>query len=333
MAQNFRTFVVANPQAGAGIVRREWERVDRLLRAQIPELDIAFTEGPGHATLLAREAIRAGWEMVVAVGGDGTINEVVNGFVDKPKADELFCIDPDGFVVRSAEVPALINPDAVLGLLPMGTGGDFRRSVGLMGGVNEAVERLGGTDTRRVDLGQVAFLDNSRGELACRRFINIASCGFSGDVDRYVNRGWKGLGGKASFRLGSVRAWLKWRNAELTVRLDDVEEIQQRFVNLVVANGAFFGGGMWVAPGADLDDGAFQVVFLGDLDRLQLIRLTGKIYTGHHLELEQVFRRRARRVSVRPAPGDEILLDVDGEQPGRAPALYELQPGAIRLKI
>ena len=298
-ASNFSTFVVANPCAGAGEVEREWPRIERLLRAKLPELDYAFTEGPGHATLLAREALRAGWEMVLSVGGDGTLNEVVNGFWEPMDGEDQFRLDEQSWIVRRQELPAPIAPEAALGMIPMGTGGDFRRTVGLMGDVAETIEHLGGRRVRQVDVGQMGYLDGD-GLVASRLFLNIASAGMSGLIDSYVNRTWKGLGGRTSFLVGTVRGYFAWRPQAVEVRLDDTREIEETIHNLVVANGEYFGGGMWVAPGAEIDDAHFQVVVMREASFMRSLRMLAAMYRGEHLAMPEIYRLDARQVSARP---------------------------------
>ncbi|MEM1348992.1 MAG: diacylglycerol kinase family protein [Myxococcota bacterium] len=333
MAANLRTFIIANPTSGAGAVKREWDVIERMLRATLPEYDVAFTKGPGHATLLAREALRAGWEMVVAVGGDGTLNEVVNGFFEKQHVEARYTLEPSGWISAHGSAPQPINPDAVFGLVPMGTGGDFRRTIGLMGGWREAVEALRGDHTRPIDIGQVAYVGQDD-DLEARLFLNIASAGLSGDVDDAVNKTSKRFGGRASFLLGTLRAWTGWRNVNIELKLNDVEEIRERLITFVVANGAYFGGGMWVAPGASIFDGAFQLVVIGDMSKRDALRSFSKIYSGTHLDDEKVWRRKVTQLAARPSmPNERVLLDLDGEQPGRLPAHWSIHPGVVRLKI
>ena len=333
MTVNYRTFVVANPAAGAGTVKEEWQLIERLLRANLPELDYAFTEGPGHASLLTREALRAGWEMVVAVGGDGTLNEVINGFFEPAEPQELFERQSDGWITTTDAEPQPISDDGVLGILPLGTGGDFRRTLGLMGGIAENVEHLRGRHTRTVDVGQLGYIDH-QDELASRFFINISAAGMSGLVDSLVNSSWKGLGGTASFFLGTFRGFLKWRNVDIVVRLNDTEELRGPVVDVITANGEYFGGGMWIAPGAEVDNGVFQVVVLGDLSKTEQVKILPKIYGGKHLASPKVSRHRASQVAVRAVDADDtVLLDVDGEQPGRIPVTWVLRPQAVRVKI
>ncbi|MFU8802438.1 MAG: diacylglycerol/lipid kinase family protein [Bradymonadaceae bacterium] len=332
MSVNYRTFVVANPHAAAGAVKEEWTLIERLLRTKIPEFDHAFTEGPGHATLLAREALRAGWEMVVAIGGDGTLNEVVNGFFEKPDPRLCYTLDEEGWLQRRENALQPVSEDAVLGLVPFGTGGDFRRSVGFMGGMAETIDHLEGREVRPVDVGQIGYLD-PKGALGTRYFINIASAGLSGLVDSYANGSWKGLGGKASFGVATVRAFATYKNLEMEIRFDETAEIREKVMNIVVANGAYFGGGMWIAPGAELDDGQFQVVIMGDLSRIESVGVMRDIYKGTHLAHRKIHRRRARQISARLIDTSrEGLIDLDGETPGKLPAIWNVHPSAIRFK-
>lgn len=330
----FRTFVVANPHAGAGQVEREWERIERLLRAKLPEFDYAFTEGPNHATLLTREALREGWEMIVAIGGDGTINEIANGFFEKVEGATDFGLDDYGWI-QANEGAALtpINSDAVLGLLPMGTGGDFRRTVGVMGELQENIERLGGDETTPCDIGQLVYIGHD-GRIASRCFINIASCGLSGEVDEVVNNMWKGFGGGFSYRAASTWAWFRYGNQPVDLRFDDGEErLGEKYLMVCVANGKYFGSGMHVAPEAEIDDGQFEVVILGDIGKLPSATLMTKIYDAKHFEFAEASRRQARHVQMR-APGDKpVLIDLDGEQPGRLPATFQMHQHALRLKV
>ncbi len=330
---NYRTFVIANPSAGAGAVKEEWRLIERLLRANLPELDYAFTEGPGHATLLAREALRTGWEMVVSIGGDGTLNEVLNGFYEPPEPESVYEKDEHGWLVTGDNSLQAINPDAALGIIPLGTGGDFRRTIGFMGNLAETVDYLRGRETRSIDIGEVGFVDHS-GKIASRYFINIAASGLSGLVDKHVNATWKGLGGRASFMWATTRAFTAWRNVEVEVRLDDTTEIRDRMQNVVVANGEYFGAGMWVAPGALIDDGCFQVVLMGDLSVRESVKTLPRLFSGNHLACKNITRHRAKRVSARVIDSSsDFLLDIDGEAPGGLPATWNVHPGAIRLKI
>ena len=335
MTASLRTFVIANPTSGSGSVKKEWGAIERALSNTLSEYDFAFTEGPGHATLLAREALRAGWEMVVAVGGDGTLNEVVNGYFEKVSGEDVLSLDAQGWLsVKDAGAMVPINPEAVVGVVPMGTGGDFRRTLGLMGGWPEAIASLGRRDVSAIDVGMLGYTE-ADGGLAVRTFINISSMGMGGLVDRLANDTWKGLGGQASYAAAVVRAFSRWDNVDVELRIDDEEVLRQRLIICILANGQYFGGGMWIAPGATLTDGHLQLQVLGDMTKLEAVRMAPSIYSGTHVKHEKVWRRRVRQVAIRSMQGPlgELgLLDMDGEQPGQLPALWSVMPGALRFK-
>lgn len=333
MAKDFRTFIIANPQAGAGTVKKEWEVIERLLKNTLSEFDVAFTSGPGHATLLAREALKAGWEQIVAVGGDGTNNEVVNGFFEPIKGDKLYTLEQGWVVRKEGQAPEALNPEAVMGFIPIGTGGDFRRTLGLMDGWKKAVERLGGKETRQIDLGLIGFVNHEE-RLDGRVFMNIASAGLAGLVDERANKTWKGFGGKVSFVIATVSAMAAWRNVDTVMRIDEIEELDQRLMNCVLANGQYFGGGMRVAPGAQLDDGQFQLVVLGDMKRLGSLPKMGKLYSGNHLDEDGIWHKHVRSLALKLKDSSgRCLLDVDGEQPGKLPASWHVLPQVLHVKI
>lgn len=308
--------VIVNPQSAGGRTKTRWPRLEAQIREAMGHFHSLFTERAGHATELARSALRDGADLVVALGGDGTLSEVVNGFFHQDEA--------------GAHVP--VRPGAAVGLLPAGTGGDFARTTETPRALPDSAHRIAGATSRPIDVGRLTYLD-ADGRTAVRHFINVASCGVAGLVDHYVNRSSKALGGKASFYLGTLRASIAYKNARVRVSLDDREPEEQRIYNLAVANGRFFGGGMKIAPGAELDDGMFDVVTIGDASATRVIlEASSRIYAGTHLSLPYVSASRARKVHVESTGGEEVLLDVDGEQPGRLPATFEIVPAAIHLR-
>ncbi len=305
--------VIVNPNSAGERTRRRWPQLEAVLRDALGPFRARFTERAGHATDLARAALRDGADLVIAMGGDGTLNEVVNGFFDE-----------------SAREP--IRPEAAVALLPAGTGGDFPKTLGLPRDLGDAARKIAGARPRSIDVGRLEYLAHD-GRRATRHFINIASFGIGGLVDRYVNAsGAKAaLGGRASFFLASLRASVAYKNAEVRVRLDDGADEQRTVYSVAVANGRYFGGGMKIAPDAALDDGRFDVVTIGDVSMGTMLLHGSKVYSGAHVNLPFVRVERARRVHAESTRGEEVLLDVDGEQPGRLPATFELLPGAIRI--
>lgn len=302
--------MIVNPASAGGRTGRTWPTVAAALREAGVSFDSALTTAPGEATVLTRQALAEGWPAVVAAGGDGTVHEVVNGF-----------FDDDGVAIGAA---------ARVGLVPLGTGGDFRRTFAFSTDPAEAGAILRAGRIRRIDLGRVTFErpDGSRG---VRIFCNIADAGLGGEVVHRVNNGVRLGSGRLTFLLASGVSLLTWQNRRLRVEADgDTEEVTVQ--QAVVANARYYGGGMCVAPQAEPDDGLLDLVLVGDVGRLQNLRLMGPLRAGTHLDGRfPITSRRARRVTVEAE--DQVRLDVDGEQPGRVPATFEVIPGALELIV
>ncbi len=303
--------VVVNPRAGAGRAERQLPRLEAALRDGGARVDLRCTTSAGHATVLVREALEEGAPGVAVVGGDGTLSEAINGF-----------FHADGKVVSSG---------AWLAPLPCGTGGDFRKAVGISKDVDEMASRLLAAHPRPLDVGWVAYVDHD-GEPAQRAFLNVASFGLGGVVDRIVNNSPKWMGGKTAFFVGTLRAMLQYSNRHVRIRIDDGEPREAHVLNLAVANGQFFGGGMHIAPDARLDDGLFDVVGVESEGTLRILAHTRHLYGGTILGREGISFARGRRVEAEPLDAQPVLLDVDGEAPGRLPATFEIRSGDVRLR-
>ncbi len=303
--------VILNPTAGSGAAARKRSAILAALTVGGAAPEVAETQGPGDAGRLVRQARKDGVECAVLVGGDGTLNDAVQGFLES-----------DGSVSS--------GPD--LGLIPSGTGGDFRRTVGLGDSVEEAAERILRSAPRPLDLGTLS-VTNHEGELVRRAFLNITSFGIGGLTDRIVNSSPKWMGGKAAFFLGTLRAMAVYKNRPVRVRVDGEVVLEAPIFNVAIANGRYFGGGMMIAPDADPSDGLLDVVALADMSKLESALLSQHIYQGKHLGREGVSVARGKRVEAEPlAKGTEVLVDMDGETPGRLPLRAELAPGALRLR-
>lgn len=299
---------VVNPRSGAGATGRQWRSLASQLRRTVGDFGELFTSGPGEGTALARHALMRSADVVVAVGGDGTTNEIVNGFFDE-----------DGQLVR---------PGASLAVLPRGTGSDFLRTFSSEVGAEAVARRLAYGEPRPLDVGRVRFLD-SLGEERVRHFVNVASFGASGLIDTYVNQGSKVLGGRLSFALGSLRGLLEYSDRRCQVRFDDGEWEELDVTCLAVANGQYFGGGMRVAPEARVDDGLFDVTIWTGYGLGDFVIKGKKLYDGSHVDLAGTRTLRARKVEARC--DETCLLDVDGEAPGQLPATFEILPGALSI--
>lgn len=304
-----RTVLIVNPHAQGGALGRRWPELAAALRRTLGSFEERVTSEPGDATRLSRQAIDGGADTVVAIGGDGTIGEVAAGF----------------FVGDAARAGA-----AALGILPVGTGGDFRRTLGLPIDLDQAAAIVEARKVRTIDAGHVRFAlpGGGTGE---RVFINIASFGLSGKVDELVNRSKKRLGGRVAFLLATVRAGVRFQNQRVRLSFDgDAASAVDVTINTVaIANGRYFGGGMRVAPEAELDDGAFDVVSIGDLGKVESLFSGPRIYQGSHLSMDKVTSRRAREVHAESLAAEPVVLDIDGETPGVLPATFRLLPRAL----
>lgn len=264
-----------------------------------------FSQRPGQFTELVARAAADGAEQIVAVGGDGTLNEVANGLL------------------------ALQGERPELAVIPFGTGMDFARSHGIPRKLDAAVEVALTGKVAPVDAGRVRYAawDGAEAE---SYFANIASAGMSGAVARQANETSKALGGRISFFAALVRVFAGWSNTELEVEVAG-ERRAGRMTNLIVANGRYQGGGMLIAPESVPDDGLFDVLVIGDVTKRDFLLNVGKIYRGTHLSHPKIELLRGPRVSVRgevPVP-----IELDGEQPGTTPATFEVVPGALRLRV
>lgn len=305
-----RTVVIVNPRSQNGALGRRWPHVAETLRRHFP-FEEARTSAPGDATRLTAAALRDGAECVVAVGGDGTINEVVNGFFDGDTA---------------------IVPNATFGIVPFGTGGDFRKTLKISKDLDKAAAVIARGRTTRIDLGRLDFTTHD-GKPGTRLFANIASFGASGVVDRMVNESSKRLGGRLSFLLASAKATFTYKNQRVRLEFDgDAKSAVDMTMNTVaVANGCYFGGGMFIAPNASVDDGYFDVVALGDFSPMEVLAAGRRIYAGSHLTHEKVSHRRARTLRAEPIGGEVVELDVDGETPGILPATFTVMPRCLAV--
>ena len=311
------TVVVVNPRSQNGALGKKWPDLSRVLHREMGAFEAVMTQAPGDATRLARAALTGGADVVVAIGGDGTIHEVVNGFFDEQ------------------EKP--VKPGAALGLLPYGTGGDFRKTVKVPKELEDAARVIARGRRQTIDVGSLRYREgHAQGVERRSVFVNIASFGIGGLVDQIVNTSSKVLGGRVSFLMGTARAALRYKNQRVRLVFDGDEDafVETTINNVAVANGQYFGGGMHIAPEASLDDGQFDVVTLGDLTPFDFLRDGHRVYRGAHLDMAKVSFRRARRVDARPVdPDEDVLLDVDGEAPGALPASFTVIPRALDLIV
>ena len=294
--------LIANPNAGRGTVSKALPRVERVLTAANLDYRVVLTTHPGHATEAARQALGNGERYLVAVGGDGTVHEVVNGMV---------C---DGEPVAA---------DAVLGVVAAGSGCDFVRSFGLPPDVEQAAAQLTGDEVRTIDVGTVTCADGN-----ARCFVNIAEAGLGGAVVAKAASLGRFLGG-ARYAAGFWLTLPRFRPA--TVRLDASGQYHAwRAFNVVVANCRFYGGGMQISPNSDPCDCLLDILVMTGPKSDSFTTLP-KVYKGAHLPHRNIAELRAAQLSIDAEPCFQV--EADGEVLGVTPASFGIIPGAIRLKV
>lgn len=292
-----------NPASAGGSTGRRWPELAHRCASLGLTGDALLSQEPGQLGDLARQAVEDGATLLVVVGGDGSVNEVVNG------VGEL-----DGYE---------------LAVLPHGTGRDFARSVGIPRRLEDAVGTVLNGRVRELDLGVVTFRTWAGAE-GRAYFANVGSAGISGAIAKRANETSKALGGKVSYYWSTLAVFVGWQTGELRVSVD--EEIRGgRMIDVLVTNGRYVAGGMMMCPDAVPDDGLFDVLLIGDVTKRDLLFVLPKTYRGSHLPHPRLELLRGRVVTV---DADEPLpIEVDGEQPGTTPARFEIVPRALRVRV
>lgn len=290
-----KTSIICNPGAGSVDDR---ESIKKQLE-QFPSAAIHFTEAAGDARRLAQEAVAGGCEVVIAAGGDGTLNEVINGVAP--------------------------HVDAVqVGLVPLGTGNDFARMLELPDGVDNCIETLRSGKTRAIDLVRVTS-DKAR------YFINVSAGGFSGMVNEKLTPEIKQSWGPLAYVRCAAEALPELRAYRTEITLDGMTVLALDLYNAVIANGRYVAGGTLIAPEASVDDGLLDIVLVPANAAGDIALVAAQIAMGTHLTSEGIVFRRAAKVEIRSDPG--MWFNVDGELVGNDPAVFEVMPRALQFLV
>ncbi len=301
---------VVNPASGSGRPARAWPPLKRWLEALGLRVEEHRTGRPGDATLIARWLLQQGARELIVVGGDGTLNEVVNGYLDE-----------DGQPLAR---------DAVLTIVPCGTGRDFPRLFGITR-PEQVVSLLRDGEVCWVDAGVVEYRGLS-GRPERRYFVNMADVGLGAETAAWVSGSHKMFGGFLAYLVGAARTILRYRSRPLELWVDD--ELVHRGPALMVAlaNGRFHAGGMRIAPMASVTDGLLEVFILREVSRWQvLISLLPAVYSGRHLGHPAVEHWTAHHAEIR-AP-EPLRIEMDGEQPGTTDARASVLQRAIAIRV
>jgi YegS/Rv2252/BmrU family lipid kinase len=302
-----KTAFIVNPHAGNDSTGSIWPFVEALAKDRLGPFEAYMTKGPGDAVIFAKKAVSEKARLLVCVGGDGTLNEVVNGIMMHEKS---------------------IRSDVMLGFIPNGTGCDFVRTVSIPQDIEQAMDLIASGHTRSIDLG-VLFFKNHKGRDRCRYFHNITSFGLGGEVAQRVNRATKALGPFVSFMWATLISIFLYGTKSIRILIDGSFEKEVSVWNVVVANGQYHGGGMWVAPDASVCDGLLHVTIIGDLTIPEVFLNLSKLYNGRIYDIGKVITQTCKKMAA--ISDDQVLLEVDGEQPGMLPVVVKTVPGALEI--
>ncbi len=311
--------VIVNPASAGGRTKAVWPAMASDLRTHFGAFNCALTKAAGDGRRIAAREAACGREFIIACGGDGTISEVVNGILESGAQD------------------------VELGILPSGTGGDFRRTLRIPTRAADAALALrrGEQATNYIDVGRVTY-HTARGEQEARYFVNVASIGMGSRVVERVEsssswlpvNGSTALGGNLAYATAAAQTVLSFTKPEVSIQIDDKPPRRFRILNLCVANARYFGGGMKIAPEAKLNDGLLDVVVVGDLSAATVFANAYRLYLGTHLGMQQVAHTRAERITVCPAAKNRVVsIEVDGELAGHLPATFEILPRALKIRV
>ena len=297
--------VIVNPVAGVGSTHRKWPLISRRLKEVGLSFDHEYTDGVGHAVELARAAASDGYQYLVAVGGDGTVNEVANG------------------ILSSTDLRRI-----TLGIVSTGTGSDFVRSAGIPRDYVRACSSL--TSQRRllIDVGVVEYMND--GKTKRRFFVNGAGSGFDAEVVKTTGSLPKYFGGTIPYVGGLLRSLVGYKNKTVALRVGDRLETK-RILSIVVSNGCYFGGGMRVTPQAELDDGLLDVMTVDDMGKFELLKAFPTIYKGTHITHPKVRVEKAIHIAIESS--ERVLVHADGELLGETPASFWLMPAALSIVV
>ncbi|MBO8128868.1 MAG: diacylglycerol kinase family lipid kinase [Peptococcaceae bacterium] len=302
-----RYFFIVNPIAANGRTKRVWTRLNNILKNCAIDYQFAFTKQAGDAILLARHALQCGYNRIIAVGGDGTLNEVVNAFFEH-----------DVNIFRNA----------ALGVLNSGTGGDFCRTIALHRNPVKALPGLLNASPHYVDVGSISYVD-FQGKTKTRYFINIADAGIGAATAHRVNKTSKFLGGFLSFLQAAVYTIFTYNPKHIKVTVDEKTLTSGNPSIVVVANGRYFAGGMHVAPEARLDDAQLDIIYVNNRSRIQLLHCLAMVYRGKHINHPCVLTHKGHNITLEST--DKVLLEAEGEVLGFLPAKFSIIPKALQV--
>lgn len=309
---NNKVHVIVNPSSARGRTGRRWETIKEAIRSHFREFKYSFTEKPRQATELARQLLGDGFDLLIGVGGDGTLNEISSGF----------------FHACSGRA---INDEAAVGIIPSGTGSDFIRYMKVPGDFEKSAARIKNARNRRIDMGRITYGGPVEAEARTQHFINVADFGLGAEVIRNVAAVGPTKRGALTYYRGLLSTIMNYRSKRVRLSVDGGPEFAGEYLIGAVANGRIFGGGMVIAPDAEPDDGWFDLVLVEPMGRLEIVANSRRLYSGTIARHPKV--RVVRAKSIRVESADPVNVEYDGEVGGTLPAEFAIVEKALNFRV
>jgi len=306
-----KVHIIVNPFSARGKTGKRWVQIKEIIKNYYQEFKYIFTEKPKQATLIARELLKEGFDLIIGVGGDGTLNEITNGF----------------FQYNSSKT---INDEAALGIIPSGTGSDFIRFMKIPRDLNKSVELIKNSNIKKIDIGRIHFLGEDK-KRSSQYFINVADFGLGAAVIKKMSAIPSIKRGPFSYYKGLLSTLKNYQSKHVKIIIDNSEEIEGKFTIGAVANGRIFGGGMVIAPAAEPDDGFLDLVLVGDMKKLEIVKNTPLLYKGTIGKNPKVTIKKVKKIKI--LSPEDVHIEYDGELGKTLPAEFEIIERKINLRI
>lgn len=308
-----KVHVIINPFSARGKTGRRWQSIKEAIRYYYKEFKYIFTEKPRQATEIARSLLKDGYDLIIGVGGDGTLNEIANGFFH-----------------QDSPTHKTINEEAALGIIPSGTGSDFIRFLKIPRDFSQSVELIKNSKTRKIDIGKVTFY-RKKDKHRTRYFINVSDFGLGAEVIKNLSEVPSLKRGAFHYYKGLLSSLKNYRSKLVRIVIDDTQEISGKYLIGAIANGRIFGGGMIIAPDAEPDDGYFDLVLAKDMSKPEIIINSPRLYTGSIKNHPKISIHRARNIKV--YSDEEVNIEYDGEMGLALPAEFECIHQPLNFRI
>lgn len=304
-----KILAIINPASNGGRTAKRWPKFYNSFSSSDIKIKDIYTEYPGHAVELAKEAALKGYKYIMAVGGDGSVNEIINGLIENDK---------------------LLNPELKLIVFSQGTGSDLIRTLNISSEVEDIIQIIKKKKIKKIDLIKAEYL-NKENKRENRYFVNAGDCGLGAEVAARVNKSNKPTTGSLSYLSAVFSALLKYSNSQVEIQADGKNVYSGELNTLVIANGKYFGGGIKVAPEAELSNGKMNAVLLKDFSRLGIILNLIKGYKGSHINHPKVESITAKKLKIYSEP--KMNIEVDGENVAETPAEFSILEDKLSVMI